>query len=1444
MKQKRQKLLVEILLFIIFLVVAILVFSPISKKIDARILHYGQQLTENLEKATGLSFSYTSLSLSIFRRLEITGLSISDASTKDLLFTCELSSISYSLQDLLKGDVVGSIQNIVFKNGSFQFNKSKNQNILEKLQLLLVQKPDKQNKTSQKAHFSIHLHNINIDYNDSPIHAQAHLASAYFKIENTNITGSLDATMSLDTPINSLGTLSFGLVADTVFDTKTFLGSSKIRLQSINNDIFSIPGLSFVLTARNGLLNMDSIQNIHPFDFNSTLDFKSQDFSVSFICDRFQPLRWIEFKKKSLIPDNLKDLLLSGSASFTFSKGKDFAYNTDLKAKLPSRFYGGGSLDLFSQGTQDFINIDSATLETKIGKAFVSGTYDIKQNIPEGFISLQSIKIANAVPFSGDLYVQGQKDVYDILIPELNWGEASLSSVLVNIRGNYKDFNFSLSAYDTTGKLAVDGTFNYNTRSFIEFHSSLDSINLSTILVSSLNYYSQRDLSFLDLAKEYEVTTELYFSSDFTDLSFNVPRLILASSVKEGNYLLLSSTGTLHEIAFNDVSVFYKNQEVSGDIILSIPKTNGLLFSSNFLYNAIPYQIDGVFNDRVLSLSGSYNLIGFVLFDALKGVSGRLNLSGLPIPINTLLFSLDLETDFVYSSHENWKCTLDSIVLEPIGSFLPLNSRLLASGFLSPLGLFLNTVKISDQMSDLNGELSALYVAGHKPDFTMSIDLYLVDATKEEEIVLKGDLFNKNELYFEANTSLKKFPLSRIIKGQSETNKITMDGTLSGTVDALFATAHVEQASIKLGNFDLDSHGYVLLEDKKIVVSEAYGSWGGNTFSNLRANLSLDTFSGTSDAVYKTIFGKKEVSSTLSISLVSDKKEALSKASSLFNIPDSFSIEAVFSNTKWGDFSLNSPVSCLLKRQPGITELNIGRNEEIYGYLLDDGVFSLQATGSSPLIFSAQGSIKESSLSIDVQDVYSDISFLNSIIQSSSFNIHKGILKGQFIISGMLFDPEFSGDLQIFDLSFALPSFFSKKSDPCDINILAQGKTILVNPFTVPIGGGLCTISAEINFDRWVPQDISLSIKTSPKKELLVNVINPYVKAKAHISCDIQANYDFSRFEVVGNVGVEKGYIAVLLPQDQALNEETSSLLDIFAQVQFSIGQKVEFRWPLDSLPIIRGLVVAEKPLLIEYDSRSSSFSLKGEAILKGGEIFYLKRNFYLREGKLVLNENQNMFNPLLTVQAEIRERDADGSPVRIILKVNQQPLSSFTPILTSDPIKSEIEIMSLLQQVTLADTNRNTVLRDTILTASDVLTQISVFRNIENSLRDALNLDIFSIRTLLLQNAIFGSNNQNSSNSTMTIGNYFDNTTVYMGKYLGSAMYTDLLTHFSYYDPLSVAVGNTSKMVFGNLLIQPEVGLEVSTPLFLFRWAIKPMHPETFFVSDNALTLTWKFSY
>ena len=139
---------------------------------------------------------------------------------------------------------------------------------------------------------------------------------------------------------------------------------------------------------------------------------------------------------------------------------------------------------------------------------------------------------------------------------------------------------------------------------------------------------------------------------------------------------------------------------------------------------------------------------------------------------------------------------------------------------------------------------------------------------------------------------------------------------------------------------------------------------------------------------------------------------------------------------------------------------------------------------------------------------------------------------------------------------------------------------------------------------------------------------------------------------------------------------------------------------------------------------------------------------------------------PLVTLRAEIRDRDSTGEPLRLILTAKDQSLFTFNPVLSSDPPRSTNEIMQLLGQVAIGDTKKENVWQNLLVTSSDILAQVGFLKKTESKVRDFLALDAFSFRTLLLQNAIFGNLFSANQNTALTMSNYLDNTSVYIGKF------------------------------------------------------------------------------
>ena len=245
---------------------------------------------------------------------------------------------------------------------------------------------------------------------------------------------------------------------------------------------------------------------------------------------------------------------------------------------------------------------------------------------------------------------------------------------------------------------------------------------------------------------------------------------------------------------------------------------------------------------------------------------------------------------------------------------------------------------------------------------------------------------------------------------------------------------------------------------------------------------------------------------------------------------------------------------------------------------------------------------------------------------------------------------------------------------------------------------------------------------------------------------------------------------------------------------------------------------------------------------IQGGEMFYFDRSFYVKAGRITFDEDETSFDPLLTVDAEIREV-ADEGPVRIYLVADEAPLSEFTPQWRSDPPLSEAAILALLGGTVFVTQEGTPIdLSQAVLLTSDVATQFGIIRGFESTVREALQLDLFSVRTQLFQNLIRGVIDQNTyplDTGVSSLGKYLDNTTVFLGKYLGTELFLELLVQLQASDPES----GTARALAG-VEIDSEFSLEWQTPFFQLEWAFFPRDPSTLFLSDNTFRFSWEYSY
>ena len=370
------------------------------------------------------------------------------------------------------------------------------------------------------------------------------------------------------------------------------------------------------------------------------------------------------------------------------------------------------------------------------------------------------------------------------------------------------------------------------------------------------------------------------------------------------------------------------------------------------------------------------------------------------------------------------------------------------------------------------------------------------------------------------------------------------------------------------------------------------------------------------------------------------------------------------------------------------------------------------------------------------------------------------------------------------------------------------------------------------------------SISTYKNDQFPVNFKTPEISLNGNISTNLDLYLENDVFEINGKIAGENIDLGAQLfalanstgaaTSDDIPEGMEETPVQVIADLAITLGTHASVQ--LD--PFLRCIFVPNTTMRVKVNQPDNYYSVDGALNLKSGDLSYLNSSFYIKSGSIKFNKD-DISNPMVTMTAETREKDENGQTVKIVLSVEDQFLMDLQPNFSSVPPKSETEIRTLLGQIVIADSD---TAADFLFAASDYALQSTLMRQAENKLRNLLNFDIFSLRTNVLQNTYNLSVSRNLTPEKISIGNFLDNTTVYIGKYLGSSLYVDAMLHLSFEDRRVKSIANTGKILF-----QPEIGMELESPFANIRVNMAPdinALLKNQFVPSTSVTLSWKFTY
>ena len=1453
---------VEFLLFLCILILSFALLRPLMQTLEKKLSAVRSLILTELEQTYNIRLSYESLSPSILRSVSLRNVKIFDAEHNVEIASFEDLSVQYRFWALVFGKTVEIIDSVNVANGFIDIDLVENKMLAEKLNTMLQTPSSAQPSANTEQILSffssqllnVHIKNVRLRFRNAIHDINAKITDGYFGIDSDALTVSLKSTASYrNADYTDIGQAETAFTIEGKFNKTLTAGSTIADFSHISTEQFGIYRVKLFADYRDKVFMFNTMQDFQPIDFTASWNVETNDINGRFSCKDFMPLQSVAIYNVPKTLAQFSSVTMSGDFQFMLSEHR-LRWNTDLSFAVPQMSFSTyrfapSQLRLVATGDDNGVDVSQLSLSGTDVDILSQFALNFDTKLPTGKILVKRFRLPSGASAAADFYFSKKGKAFFCRIPSLTAGNGVLRNVGLTVNPSSEKIDYALSAEDEYGKYSFDGSYIYNAGStsgsphFLELHGAFDAVGIGTIY--SFIQAAVPEANIPEAAVEsLQCTTEFYISSDLRSFSYNCIRFVLVSNTIDEFYALLSVKGNQAYFSVTDIELSYKNMSVRGNIDADFERLNDIIFTSSLVINSIGYQIQGVFAQNVLNIYGDYGLAISALYEKEAGIKGTIKTNEIPLPFLPLFLTLDSE--FQYRNRMDWNYTIENGYIS-YGTPASLARAMIGVSFngkADPSGLFLSDVKLGNEEA-LSGMLTiAAPVADNEGEknYTVAMNLTSPDSVEKLGFAAKLALAD-GAIHTAGSLKIETISLARFLYTQGKQHKVSVDASF------LFQF-NLPQLSMFVQGEDLNTSGSLTIENEKAQLNITQLEWGKHKASGIAGTFSLAEMTGMLDTDYEGAVADKQMKAhihTMYTGVQPDEKTKASMLSRLKNITERFTINIALSGWQFGDFTGKNTVPFSIIRDPGVTAFYAGNNDDITGFVLDDGVVSLQLAESLPLKLNLDGTVKKDALNLQVSDLRADVKRIWDITGLDYVLFYGGTLTGDLAISGKPMEPEFNGKLVGQKITVNSPHYAPEVYGPVALDIIADGTGLEV-PYTILKGPSTdiwarCTAE----FSGWIPNNISVQCGTLGTKMGAFKTDNILFQADGFVSCTAEIKVTPTLVGVYGSATFDSGYFVFKFNDLDKFNAKYSKSGDMSFDMKLDLqfGHKAEFRWPTADFPILRTLVPTETPLSLVVDAGTGNFTISGDIKMRGGEVFYIKRSFYIREGSITFADVAKEIEPLVTLRAEIRDRDStSGEPLRLILTAKDQSLFTFNPVLTSDPPRSTNEIMQLLGQVAIGDTKRDNVWQNLLVTSSDILAQVSFLKKTENKVRDFLSLDAFSFRTLLLQNAIFGNLFNANQNTTLTMSNYLDNTSVYIGKYFGSAIYADALLHLSHYDSKSLKDGGSKRPVYNNLLFQPEIGLEMATPFFLLRWSVAPTKPDTLFVGDAALTFSWKYSY
>ena len=1446
---------ISVLVFLVIIIMAFAFSRPIYNRIKERVDKAAFQLTDKVTELTGLTLTYDSFSPSILSFLSIKGIKLADENGTVIL-SIKNTRINYKLNELIKGNMetfirsvlvsgvdvdVGQIIGVAERLSAANQNDKKAAPEIEKILSYVPQdvtvKNISLNYSNESFESSFVIKDVsllNSMWGNSLEFQMDCAANAFVKKNNAKYSGSVYLT---------------GSVSES-FDKATVY----LNIADFTDGTFRIAKTNLMATYADKNVEVHTIQSVNPFSIKAAYNLDTQKATVSLDTEKLNPLSVVSMSGKSEITKKLKDMQFTTSSQVELDtavlaelaggkKASDFVkYKSKGSFNVPSSLFPGGAVIRYSvNGDDKKVNVTGLSAEGKKILADCGLSFAFKNMQLSGSVNLSKYVLPNGSEISTEVFFDPLAKGFMLFSPQVFLGEKSLTAIQAKVlpQKDSVDFELELSdyySYDSgglydsgePGVISLSGSY-LTASKFIQSGISMNRIYVRSVLelVGEMLDRTQKEKleKLMEYVTPYMFTGDLYVSTNFSSLSYNLPYLVLANTSKENQLLFISVNGNEQNISLDRFDLIFGKMALNATAGLEfMPGGKNMTFYVDTTASSIPYRFQGAISPEAIKVAGDYGTDIEIVFGKNKEMSGHALIENFPLVYEKISLILSTNTSFAYSPQSGPELHIERFEAEETDASSAYNPKLVFSGNGTKYGMQLNSISYTDLYSSLQGQADVTVNINDGLFDSVGLNASLKDsAGSGEGIVFDGIVSNPdqqqltkdnflNALYIIALTEINNFSLNRFMAVKNSNNEVTATLSLSGTLEHPYVLVNVDKLSFLLANEIVYADGSVMLEDNELTVNNFAVNQSAWSVKNIAGNVSLKEFTGGMKAVFETK-GSKNVSVPMELQ-IKDSYVAEGK-----KLPDNMMIQLSSSGMGGSLIKKSAPFDITALYSSDFVSFYSSENLGLTGtYTFSDGLYANLNTGDK---FSCgiTGTFKDQNLDMYFSDIVVNLPAVMDCLAVDDFlTMSKGLLTGNLLMTGTYDTPEFEGSLTIEKPDFMLPTLFKDSISTEQIVLYAKSNEFELVNSVYSIGKKqIFRLGSKVAMNKWVLDQLDISLNTVNKRYMPLRFTSPFVDVSGDVACDLNVNMEDSVVTLTGSIFGDKLDIESALQNiSKAEIEPMDSSKEIYfkTDLDLTLGNHIVLNFD----PLLRCIFVPNTKLKIALDSITQSYVVDGKLSLKSGDVAYLNRSFYIKEGSIKFNP-QEIANPKVTIRAETREKDANNQNVRIILTAENQDLLNFKPRFTSVPAKSENEIMALIGQVVIADLNEiekgSDVIPVILSTAGDYALQSFATRQIENKLRESLNFDIFSIRTNILQNTMSYVKNNQNNNQQIWLGNFFDNSTVYIGKYLSSAIYVDAMLNLS----VGENIANFTDANEKGFVLQPEIGFEFEVPFSNVNW-------------------------